>query len=212
MKNKSIEYRAGAASLKSNPLEGVLEGYPIVFNQKTTIGNMFTEDIDEHALDNTDLSDVLLIAQHDDGMIPIARHRRGKRSTMDLNVDEKGLHFDTKVDIELNPRAKEICSAVNREDLTDMSFAFTIEDEEWTGLDTCLPHRRIKSIKKVYEISVVNHGAYEQTSISARSAATLENEKRALDNARAAALENEKNKQNLAFEKEKYLYLRSLKK
>ena len=40
------------------PLEGIIEGYPIVFNQRTQIGNYFFEEIDPHALDEADLSDI----------------------------------------------------------------------------------------------------------------------------------------------------------
>ena len=60
------------------------------------------------------------------------------------------------------------------------------------------------------EISAVNDGAYPQTSIYARSTDALDNDKCALDNARAVALDNEKREQekaNLTFEKQKFIYL-----
>ena len=50
-------------------LEGIIEGYPIVFNQRTAIGDFFFEEIDSHALDNADLSDIKFMVNHDDGMI-----------------------------------------------------------------------------------------------------------------------------------------------
>ena len=54
-----------------------------------------------------------------------------------------------------------------------------------------MPIRRITKISRVFEVSAVNDGAYAQTSIYARSA-TLENDKKTLDNVLAVALENEK--------------------
>lgn len=33
-----------------DPLKGVIEGCPIVFNQRTAIGDLFYEEIDPHAL------------------------------------------------------------------------------------------------------------------------------------------------------------------
>ena len=192
-------------------LEGIIEGYPIVFNQRTNIGDWFYEEIDSHALDNADLSDIKLMVNHDEGMIPLARHRRGKRSTMDVEIDDKGMHIKTKLDIEKNAKASELCSAIGRGDIEDMSFEFRIEvsGDEWFDLDKPMPIRRITKIARVREVSAVNDGAYPQTEINARSA-TLENDKKALDNARAVALENEKraNEKQVALQlaKQKFLF------
>lgn len=100
-----------------------------------------------------------------------------------------------------------------------MSFAFGIlvTGEEWSDLDKDMPIRRITKIGKVFEVSAVNDGAYPQTSISARSA-SLDNEKSALDNARAVALENEKRaaekraQADLLLAKQKFLFMEELKK
>ena len=77
-----------------DPLKGIIEGCPIVFEQRTAIGDYFYEVIDTHALDGADLSDIKFMVNHDDGMIPLARHRRGKRSTMDISVDNVGMHIN----------------------------------------------------------------------------------------------------------------------
>lgn len=199
------------------PLEGIIEGYPIVFNQRTAIGDYFFEEIDPHALDVADLSDVKFLVNHNESMLPLARHRRGKRSTMDITIDDKGLNITARLDIENNATSKEVCSAVQRGDIEDMSFAFgvLVTGEEWSDLDKDMPIRRITKIKKVFEVSAVNDGAYPQTSISARST-TLDNEKNALDNARAIALDNEKREEKagaaLLLEKQKFLYKESIKK
>jgi len=172
--------------------EGIIEGYPIVFNETTNIGGYFYESIDARALDGADLSDIKFLINHNDGMIPVARHRRGQRSTMDVEIDERGLHIVANLDVEHNATAAELFSAVEREDITDMSFCFGIivGGEEWSDLDQAMPTRKITKISKVTEISAVNDGAYPQTYIAARSAAPLDNDKTALDNARAAALDN----------------------
>ena len=182
-----------AQQVQVKSLEGIIEGYPIVFNQRTAIGDFFFEEIDSHALDNADLSDIKFMVNHDDGMIPLARHRRGKRSTMDINIDDAGLHITTRLDIEKNETARALCSAVDRGDIEDMSFAFGVEvsGDEWFDLDKPMPIRRITKISRVFEVSAVNDGAYAQTSIYARSA-TLDNDKKTLDSVLAVALENEK--------------------
>lgn len=198
-----------------DPLKGVIEGCPIVFNQRTAIGDLFYEEIDPHALDDADISDIKFMVNHDDGMIPLARHRRGKRSTMDVEIKPDGLHIKTTLDIENNATARELCSAVTRGDIEDMSFAFgvLVSGYEWRDLDTDMPTRRITKISKVFEVSAVNDGAYPQTSIYARSPASLDNDKIALDNAKAAALENEQRRQTadsqaaLQLAKEKFIFV-----
>lgn len=201
--------------VKIEPLKGIIEGYPIVFEQRTLIAELFYEIIDLHALDEADLSDIKFFVNHNDAMIPLARHRRGKRSTMDVSVDSKGMPIYTQLDIENNATARELCSAVSRGDVEDMSFAFGImvSGEEWFDLDKPIPTRRITKISKVFEVSAVNDGAYPQTEIYARSA-SLDNAKNALDNARAVALDNEKRAKaqaSLSLEKQKFLYLEALK-
>lgn len=216
--DKGLIIRRFARDMQSptvEPTKGIIEGYPIVFNERTAIGDYFFEEIDQHALDEADLSDVKFMVNHNDGMIPLARHRRGKRSTMDIAIDDRGMHIQTTLDVENNSTARELCSAVQRGDIEDMSFAFGImvSGEDWRDLDKEMPTRRITKISKVCEVSAVNDGAYPQTSINARSLASLDNDKIALDNAKAAALDNEQRRRNAdsqaAFNlaKEKYLFL-----
>lgn len=220
--DKGLIIRRFARDMQSptvEPTKGIIEGYPIVFNERTAIGDYFFEEIDPHALDEADLSDVKFMVNHNDGMIPLARHRRGKRSTMDIAIDERGMHIQTTLDVENNSTARELCSAVQRGDIEDMSFAFGImvSGEDWRDLDKDMPTRRITKISKVCEVSAVNDGAYPQTSINARSLASLDNDKIALDNAKAAALDNEQRRRdadsqaafNLA--KEKFLFLEARK-
>ena len=220
--DKGLIIRRFARDMQSptvEPTKGIIEGYPIVFNERTAIGDYFFEEIDPHALDEADLSDVKFMVNHNDGMIPLARHRRGKRSTMDIAIDERGMHIQTTLDVENNSTARELCSAVQRGDIEDMSFAFGImvSGEDWRDLDKDMPTRRITKISKVCEVSAVNDGAYPQTSINARSLASLDNDKIALDNAKAAALDNEQRRRdadsqaafNLATEK--FLFLEARK-
>lgn len=198
-----------------DPLKGVIEGCPIVFDKRTAIGDLFYEEIDPHALDDADISDVKFMINHNDGMLPLARHRRGKRSTMEIEIKPDGMYIKTTLDIENNATARELCSAVQRGDVEDMSFAFgvMVSGYEWRDLDTEMPTRRITKISKVFEVSAVNDGAYPQTSIYARSPASLDNDKIALDNAKAAALDNEQRRQiadsqaALQLAKEKFIFV-----
>lgn len=214
MPNPNIEYRVQKRNADVNPQEGIIEGYPIVFNERTAIGNYFYEEIDPHALDNADLSDVKLLINHDNSMVPVARHRRGKRSTMDVSINENGMFIKAVVDKENNSDAKKLCSAIERGDIEDMSFCFGIEIEDngdrWFNIDAEMPVRRIMKIRKVYEVSAVNDGAYPQTSINARSLSSLDNEKMMVANIKAKALENEnrsKDTKGLDLKKKKFKFM-----
>jgi len=195
--NKTPYYEIRTASNHAahiDAVKGIVDGYPIVFNERASIGDLFYEEIAPHACDDADITDVKFLINHNDDMIPLARHRRGKRSTMDIEIDDHGVKMKTQLDVENNSTARELCSAIIRGDIDDMSFRFgiVVEGDEWSDLDKPMPIRRITKIAKIAEFSAVNDGAYPQTEIHARSAGTLENEKKALDNARAAALDNEK--------------------
>lgn len=173
-----------------------IEGHAAVYDQKTNIGNWFYEVIERGAFDECDFDDVLFTANHELWDIPLARSRRNNsNSTLQLNLDNQGLFIKANLDIENNAEAKSLYSAVQREDITGMSFIFYVKDEEWEDLDTEMPTRRIKKIARVREVSAVNYPAYTGTDINARSdQQALENAKKALENARST-LDNEKNEQ-----------------
>lgn len=186
-----IEERAYMCEVKTRKDEEhgyILEGLPIIIGKRTDLG-YWDEVIDAGALDQTDLKDVRFLVNHDTTQIPLARSRNNnKRSTMQLNVGDDGLHIRANLDTENNPKAKELYSAVSRGDVSGMSFMFTVNKDAWEGLDTDHPTRHIQAIGRVFEVSAVTFPAYEQTSINARSMeigqASLESAREALESAR----------------------------
>lgn len=188
MPNKNnIIKRSYSFKVRAEEQDGgrVITGRPIVYGSETDLG-WFREIIDQGALDEADLTDVRFLVNHNTDMIPLARSRRNNgNSTMKMSVDLMGLNLDyVKLDTENNMDARALFSAVERGDLTGMSFMFTIEDEEWQDLDTESPLRRIKRIGKVYEVSAVTFPAYEATEINARDKAALDSARATLENAR----------------------------
>lgn len=157
-----------------------ITGRPIVFERKTDLG-FCDEIIRRGALDDADLSDVRFLINHNTDMIPLARARAGnKDSTMQIQSDKDGLIMRVNLDIENNPDAKALYSAVQRGDISGMSFMFTITGDEWEGLDTEHPTRYINSIGQVAEVSAVTFPAYESTEISARDKRAVEDARKAL--------------------------------
>lgn len=174
-----------------------ITGRPIVYESKTDLG-FCDEIIKRGALDDADLSDVRFLVNHNTDMIPLARFRDGfKNSTMQIQVDKDGLTIRVLLDIENNPEARALYSAVQRGDISGMSFMFTISGDEWENLDSDHPTRNITAIGIVAEVSAVTFPAYEATEISAR-------DKRAVEEARKAI---SKNSEDVELEKLKLKYL-----
>lgn len=173
--------------------EKIIEGHAAIFGQRTNIGGIFYEQIERGAFGETSLRDVALFVNHDATQIPLARSRRNNgNSSMTLSVDEKGLAIRARLDTENNPAACSLYSAVSRGDIDGMSFAFTVDADEWQDLNSDMPTRRIKKISRVFEVSACNYPAYDETDIHARAVNTLESAKRSLDNARVQSLESDK--------------------
>lgn len=175
-----------------------IEGRAIVFNQPTDLG-WYSETIASGALDETDLKDVRLLVNHNTDMIPLARSRNNnENSTMQLSVDEEGLKIRANLDVENNSDARSLYSAIERGDISGMSFMFVVDKDAWDDLDTDHPKRTITGIKRVMEVSAVIFPAYVQTSLEARGIAdVLESAKASLESAKAEAREIERKKQKI---------------
>ena len=159
-------------------------GRPIVYNSRTDIGS-FDEIIEAGALDNADLRDVKFLVNHNMDMIPLARSRNNNaNSTMQMTIDGDGMNIRVNLDTENNSEARNLYSAIKRGDIDGMSFMFTVDGDSWDALESNHPTRHINKIGKVFEVSAVTFPAYSETSISARTAETLESARATLESAK----------------------------
>jgi HK97 family phage prohead protease len=175
----------------------MLTGQPIVYDERTNLG-FYDEIIDNNALAKTDLRDVRFLVNHNTDMIPLARSRNNNaNSTMQMEVIEgKGMSIRVNLDTENNAEAKALYSAVERGDITGMSFMFVVDEDSWEDLETDHPTRHIRSIDRVMEVSAVTFPAYEATSIQARGLSdALDSAKESLESARAEQRAIERHKQ-----------------
>lgn len=180
-----------------------LSGQPIVFESETRLYSPrigeYTEIIDRNALAGTDLRDVRFLVNHNTSMIPLARSRNNnENSTMQLVVTDDGMDIRVDLDVENNADARSLYSAVERGDITGMSFMFVVDKDTWTELNSELPQRRINSIERVLEVSAVTFPAYEQSSITARGLSeALEGAWASLESAKAEQREIDRKKQKI---------------
>lgn len=184
--NKELTKRSYMFEIRAEENESghIIVGRPIVYESKTNMG-YFYEIIHRGALDGADLTDVRFMVNHDISKIPLARSRRNTaNSTMQLTVDHEGMSIRVSLDIENNADARALYSAVQRGDITGMSFMFGISDEEWENLESDHPIRHIRAISTVVEVSAVTFPAYESTEINARDKGALDNARSAVETAR----------------------------
>jgi hypothetical protein len=197
--NKEIRAFTFEVRAENNEEHGnFLEGRPIVYDSRTNLG-WYDEIIERGALDTTDLKDVRFLVNHNTDMIPLARSRNNTvNSTMQMEIDEKGMKIRVDLDTENNTEAKSLYSAVERGDIDGMSFMFTVDEDKWEDIDSDHPTRSILKISKVFEVSAVTFPAYEDTSIQARGLSeALDSAKESLENVKAEARKLERRKQTL---------------
>lgn len=175
-----------------------LEGTPIVYDSLTDLGG-YDEIIDRGALQNTDLKDVRFLVNHNTDMIPLARSRNNnEKSTMQMSVNDNGMNIRVNLDTENNAEAKALYSAVERGDISGMSFMFSVDGDKWENLESEHPTRHILSIGRVFEVSAVTFPAYEATSIQARGlSGALDSALDSLESARAELRKIELQKQKI---------------
>ena len=188
---KMLEQRSYSFEVRAEEGEGgaIITGRPIVYDSRTDLG-YFDEIIDRGALDGADLTDVRFLVNHDLSKIPLARSRRNNgNSTMQLSVDAEGMFIRVKLDVENNAEAKALYSAVQRGDISGMSFMFSIDGESWENLESDHPTRHVTNIGSVVEVSAVTFPAYDATTINARSKEALESARSAVEIARRQSAE-----------------------
>ena len=136
-----------------------IRGYAAVFNSMSHDLGGFREVIAPGAFSNALArgADVRLLYNHDDGAV-MARTKSG---TLELVEDEVGLRIWARVDM-ADPDVQRVASKMMRADVDQMSFAFTVEEDEWDESGG-YPLRTIRSVGELYEVSVVPFPAYEAT-------------------------------------------------
>ncbi len=160
---RSVEFRA-----KEEEGQMVLEGYAVMFNEETLIGDPewgWYETIDRKALDEADLTDVPLKYNHGDAKGILARTRN---KSLALTIDDKGLKIRATLQNNVSDHV-DIYNEVKSGLLDKMSFAFNVLEDKVDYKVGETPRRTITKIGRLFDVAVVDLPAYDQTSIYARS-------------------------------------------
>lgn len=150
----------------------VLRGYAALYDTETVIGGMFREVIAPGAFSEAvGRDDVRALWNHDPNVV-LGRTASG---TLRLHADDAGLRYEAVLDPQ-NPDHVRVYRMVSRGDVTQSSFGFEVQGQEWrdTGKTGTLPLRVITRTR-LFDVSPVAYPAYPQTTVTARdlpSAAT----------------------------------------
>ena len=171
--NEGRQYRAVMEIRAVDPVtdEKVVEGYATTFNQPYELyrDDFYTvrEQVDPHAFDGTDMSDVIMQYDHEGRVFA-----RGSNNTLSLTVDDHGLRI--RADLGGTEIGRQLYEEIKGGYTNKMSFGFTVdkdervvEEDHETGKTTVL--RTITSIGKLYDVSAVSLPANNATEISARN-------------------------------------------
>ncbi len=130
-------------------------------------------------------SDVVLTAFHDNTII-LGRCRQGK-GTLTLTLEERGLKISCT--LAETAKADELLSAIERGDVSGMSFAYTADESdsengvsyeklnERTAEDKEVWLRHVKKVDGIYDVTIAGHPAYPQTDVAQREVDEFLNEK-----------------------------------
>ncbi|MDO7797014.1 phage major capsid protein [Lactiplantibacillus plantarum] len=139
-----------------------IEGYALLFNSPSKDLGGFVEVIDPKALDGVDLSNVIMLDQHDYSK-PLASVKAG---TLELTPDDKGLHFTATLDDSVS-YANDAYQNVKSGNVDSMSFRFDVDDggDEFTQDEDGKITRTIKQVKDLFEVSTVTIPAYDDSNV-----------------------------------------------
>ena len=157
--------------------EFYVEGYATTFDDPYVLfedydGWKYVEIVDRHALDEADMSDVIVQYDHEG---PV--YARTSNGTCYLEPNDHGLFC--AIDYSRTSKARSMYEDIEAENVTRMSWAFTVADEEWDEDPVNKVFTtRITRVKKVYDVSAVSYPADPNTEISARALIDGEIERR----------------------------------
>jgi len=166
-----------------------IEGHAAVFDSwSETLGGIFPfkEKVRKGAFSQTiEKDDIRALFNHDPNYV-LGRNKAG---TLELKEDETGLYVriippDTQA-------ARDIITSIERGDINQMSFGFTVEEEKWDtveGIDV----RELRKVK-LFDVSPVTFPAYPSTDVGVRAMESYENYR--------AEVRNKEERENKAAEK-----------
>jgi HK97 family phage prohead protease/HK97 family phage major capsid protein len=154
----------------------IVEGYASNFDVEYDLG-YFKESVARGAFDDVLGDDVRFLLNHTGA--PLARTTNG---TLELTVDETGLRY--RAALADTQDGRDLYKLIKRGDITQSSFAFTIDADEWSEDRST---RTITKIGRLLDTSAVTYPASPSTTVAARNMAAAAQEAEELNDEQEAA-------------------------
>lgn len=138
--------------------ERIIEGYAALYDTETNIGP-FKESISRGAFDNVLDNDVRALINHDPSLV-LGRTSSG---TLELTTDDVGLKYRVKLGNQ--QYATDLYESIQRGDISQSSFAFTIKDQTWSEDRSS---RSVDEVAQLLDVSPVTYPAYKEATVVAR--------------------------------------------
>ena len=154
----------------------VVEGYASNFDVEYDLG-YFKESVARGAFDDVLEDDVRFLLNHTGA--PLARTTNG---TLELSIDETGLKY--RAALADTQDGRDLYKLIKRGDITQSSFAFTIDKDEWSEDRST---RTITKIGRLLDTSAVTYPASPSTTVAARNMAAAAQEAEELNDEQEVA-------------------------
>lgn len=162
-------FTPGRVEARANAEKRTIGGYATVFNSPSQNLGGFREFVAPGAFNRAasrnwpgNGAGVLARYNHDDNFL-LGNSESG---TLRLSIDDQGLRYDVDV-----PASRaDVYELIERGDVRQSSFAFWVEQDEWSTDDTGFPTRTLLQVGLV-DVAPVNTPAYLDTSVGLRSLA-----------------------------------------
>lgn len=191
----SIEFNAAPDAIN-------IEGRAIPFNTPSPNREGFRETISPEAVEGVfEKSDVFLLYNHDKSKGFLARNKMGKGS-LKIDVREDGVYFSfVPGSDDLSVYVKD---RIQRGDLDEMSWAFTVESDTWVKAEDGVYDRTINKFDHIYDLSIVDQSYYGiEGAVKCARFAEIQEEERLANEAKIAEEERIAQEQREAEEAEK---------
>lgn len=108
-------------------------------------------------------SDARALFNHDTDTLPLGRQSAG---TLVLREDDQGLYYEiTPPDTQV---ARDLMTSIDRGDVRESSYGFTVAIDEWDFSDPKVTKRTIIEIGEIFDVSPVVFAAFPDTSVALR--------------------------------------------
>lgn len=162
-KNNSLERRSFAFEIRTEKREDgerMVRGHGAVYNTESQDLGGFREVIHPGAFDDAiTVSDIRALINHDPNLI-LARTTSG---TLKVGTDSRGLTYEFSAPD--TSYARDLVVSMDRGDITQSSFAFTVKEDRWEELADGSFLRHIDKVERLYDVSPVTYPAYEEADV-----------------------------------------------